>query len=77
MLNQLVPADQLSIRLYGDERFERARKVMKAVDEINRRHGHDTVRLGAVRPKPAWGTKFLRRSPRYTTRLSEVLSIKR
>jgi DNA polymerase V len=75
MLNHLVPADQLSMRLYGDERFERSRQVMKAVDEINRRHGSDTIRYGVIRPDAHWQTKFSRRSQRYTTRLQEVLSI--
>jgi DNA polymerase V len=75
MLNQLTPADQLSMRLYGDEAFERSRRVMRAVDEINRRHGRDTVRLGAARPDGRWRTKFLRRSPNYTTRIHEVLCI--
>lgn len=34
MLGQLAPADELSIRLYDDEPFERSRRVMKAVDQI-------------------------------------------
>jgi DNA polymerase V len=75
LLNHLVPADRLTRRLYGDEDFERSRGVMKAIDEINRRHGRDTVRLGVARPDGRWRTKFLRRSPNYTTRLKEVLCI--
>jgi hypothetical protein len=50
MLNKLAPAEQLSMRLFGDERFEKSRRVMKAVDESNARHGRDTVRFGAARP---------------------------
>jgi DNA polymerase V len=75
MLNRLVPSDEQSRRLFGDADYERSRRVMKAVDEINARHGHDTVRLGVARPDAPWKTKFLRRSPRYTTQLKEVLSI--
>jgi DNA polymerase V len=74
-LNRLTPADQLSMRLFGDERFERSRRVMKAVDEINIKYGRGTVRFGAARPGGKWETKFLRRSPRYTTCLSEVLRV--
>jgi hypothetical protein len=48
---------------------------MKATDEINARHGHDTIRLGVVKPDGRWKAKFLRRSPRYTTSLKEVLSV--
>jgi len=75
MLNHLKPADQLSMRLYDDPDFERSRRVMKAIDAINARHGQDTVRFGIARPNAGWQTKFLRRSMRYTTRLQEVLSV--
>lgn len=75
MLNYLVPADQLSVRLYDDEIFERSRRVMKAVDEINARHGHNTVRAGVVRPGGRWQTKFMHRSANYTTCLREVLRV--
>jgi DNA polymerase V len=75
MLNQLVPTDQLSRRFFGNASFERSHRVMKAIDEINRRHGRDTVRFGAVQPKGRWQTKSLRRSQNYTTNLKEVLCI--
>lgn len=74
-VNKLPPGEQLPIRIFGDERFERSRRVMKAVDEINTRHGLNTVRLGAVCPGGRWETKFLRRSRRYTTCLAEVLRV--
>jgi DNA polymerase V len=76
LLNQLVPADQLSRRFFGDEGYVRVRRVLKAVDEINRRHGRDTVRFGAVEPQGRWQTKFLKRSQCYTTRLKDVLCVK-
>ena len=60
------------MRLSGDERFEKSRRVMKAVDEVNARHGRDAIRFGAARPGGGWETKFLRRSRCYTTRLDEV-----
>jgi hypothetical protein len=75
MLNRLTPAAQLPIRLFGDDRFERSRRVMKAVDEINARFGRGVVRFGAERPGGRWETKFLRKSPRYTTCLGEVLRV--
>lgn len=75
MLNQLAPVGQLSMRFFGDDRFERARRAMQAVDEINRRHGRDTVRLGAVQPGARWQTKALRRSRRYTTDIADVLRV--
>ncbi len=75
MLNRLTPAEGLSMRLFGEGRFEQSRRVMKAVDEINARYGRGTVRFGAARPGGRWETKFLRRSRRYTTCLAEVLRV--
>ncbi|MDQ3743239.1 MAG: Y-family DNA polymerase [Acidobacteriota bacterium] len=75
MLNQLTPSGDLTMRLYGDERFEKSRRLMKAMDEINARYGRNTLRFGAARPGGRWETKFLRRSRRYTTCLGEVLCV--
>lgn len=75
MLNHLVPADQLSIRMFGDMSFERSRSLAKAMDKINMRHGRDTIRFGLPRTAGRWKTKFMHRSARYTTCLKEVLHI--
>jgi DNA polymerase V len=75
ILNHLVPIDQLSMRLYRNKKFERSRSLMQAIDEINRKYGQDTVRLGVAQPDGRWKTKFLRCSSRYTTCLKEALCI--
>lgn len=76
MLNHLTPADQLTKRFFGNADFERSHRVMKAMDEINRRHGHETVRFGVAQPKGRWQTKSLRRSQNYTTNLKEILCVR-
>jgi DNA polymerase V len=76
MLAHLVPARGLTMRLYGDEAFERRRRVMRAVDEIARKHGRDAVRLGAAPAAARWATKFSRRSRNFTTRLAEIASVR-
>ena len=76
ILSGLAPADKLTARMYDDERWERFRKVMQAVDEINRKWGSDTVRFAIVNPKGVWRGKCERRSPRYTTRFEEILSVR-
>jgi DNA polymerase V len=75
MLLDLVPADRLTARLFGRADHERAQRVMKAMDVINRRHGRDTIRFGVVSPGGRWQTKAVRCSRRYTTRLKEVLRV--
>ena len=72
MLSGLTPAARLTGRLFDDETLERFRRVMPVVDMLNRKYGRDTVRLAAANPEGGWRMKAGRRSPRYTTRLSDV-----
>lgn len=76
LLAGLAPADKLTERMYDDERWERFRRVMRAVDEINRKFGRDTVRFCVARQSPEWQGRANRRSNRYTTRLNEIMEIK-
>ena len=73
--SRLVPVDGLTGRLFDDDSFERSRRLMSAVDDLNAKFGKDTVRFGAVNPAGGWQTKFLRRSRCYTTRLRDVLRV--
>lgn len=55
---------------------DRRVRVMRAVDQINRRHGSRTVRPLSVSTERAWEMRRDHLSPRYTTRLDEVLRVK-
>jgi DNA polymerase V len=55
---------------------ERRVRAMRAVDETNRRHGRYTVRPLAAGAGRGWDMRRERVSPRYTTRLDEVLRVK-
>lgn len=63
MLDRLVPAGPQTQRPFGNADYERSRRVMRVVAEINARHGRDTVRLGTARPGGRGQTKFMRGSP--------------
>src|SRR3712207_7295101 len=60
--NSLSPADQLTLRMFGDEKAERFRQVMVAVDRINRKWGKDTIRFAVANPEGRWRTRFEKRS---------------
>ncbi len=75
MLNNLVPSDQLTRRMFGQDSWERSRKISQAIDEVNKRFGRNTLRYGAVKTEGRWQTRAARRSPRYTTRLDELLTV--
>ncbi len=75
MLNALVPASPLTMRMFNQDSWERTCRVSQAMDAVNRRWGRHTLRYGAVVPEGRWQTKAERRSQRYTTRLDELLTV--
>lgn len=59
--------------LFDDEAQRlRGERLMKAVDRANRDFGRDTVTWGAAGISPRWTMRASNRSPRYTTRWSEL-----
>lgn len=75
MLNSLVPASPMTIRMQDDEQWIKSRSLMQAIDRINTRMGRDTIKFGIAGLKQNWKTKFEKRSPRYTTSWSEILNV--
>lgn len=75
MLNALKPSNQLTIRMFHQDSWERSRRVSQAMDEINKRFGRHTIRYGSVETEGRWQMKAARRSSRYTTNMNEILIV--
>lgn len=75
ILSGLVPTAKLTGRLFDDDKYQTLHNLMKALDEINRKFGKDTIRFGAVKTGGIWKMKQLRKSKRYTTSWDEMLTI--
>ncbi|WP_416139620.1 Y-family DNA polymerase [Halomonas sp. HK25] len=61
----------------GDEVHRaRSQRLMATLDRLNREMGRDTVRFGLPRKGNAWALRCERRTPRYTTRWSELMRVK-
>ncbi|MCY7348367.1 MAG: Y-family DNA polymerase [Pyrinomonadaceae bacterium] len=75
ILSGLVPSEELTKRMFDDERFERQHKLMKAVDAINQKFGKDTVRFASVKTEGRWKMKQTRKSQSYTTNWNELLIV--
>jgi DNA polymerase V len=71
-LGGLEQASQIARRLWDDAQFEAQRRLMAAIDGINRKWGRDTVQCGLFPNEGVWFTRFGARSPRYTTCWAEV-----
>ena len=75
ILSNLISADGLNGRLFEEKKWENSRRVMRAVDEINRKFGREKIHLASANPKGIWQGKCERRSNRYTTRFDEILTV--
>lgn len=75
ILSGLVSVEEQNGRLFDEKKYDRSRRVMKAVDEINRKFGRDKIRFAAANPKGVWRGKCAHRSNRYTTRFGEILKV--
>lgn len=75
-LTDIVPNTERQQSVLATMDDERRARVMRTVDEINRRHGRYTVRPLSVGSEKGWEMRRQKLSPRYTTRLDEVLRVK-
>jgi DNA polymerase V len=72
VLTALVPDSAVQLDLFDTKDRAGARRLMRALDEVNSRLGAGTLRYAAAGTVQRWRTKFKRRSPRYTTRWDEL-----
>jgi DNA polymerase V len=71
LLNGLVPENREQLCLFQAS-APRQSSLMKAVDEINRRWGRDTIQSAAAGLARKWHFRQMKKSPAYTTRWSEI-----
>lgn len=73
ILGGLMPKESRTARLY-EEPNPKHEKLNKAIDDINRKFGKNTIHL-AIATTGKWQMKREKLSPRYTTRFSEIMKI--
>lgn len=71
ILDDLIPAELAPVDLFAHEQ-ERSGKLSAALDAVNDRWGKKTLILASEGFKQPFATKADMRSPRYTTRLSDL-----
>lgn len=74
VLVDLYRTTDLPQELFPSRDPEKSARIMKVMDSINAREGKGTIRPGRVPSSAAWGGRQRNVSPRYTTRLDEILS---
>jgi DNA polymerase V len=76
MISGIVPENQVQISLFDNRKRELDEKAMKALDNLNRRMGRDTIRVAVQGFGRDWHLRQERKSRCYTTRWQEILEVK-
>jgi len=61
---------------YSQEKRNKEDRTMKAIDLINFEFGHGTIEFASAGTKPGWKGNAAKRTPRYTTKWEELLTVK-
>ncbi|MDX5929323.1 Y-family DNA polymerase [Acidiphilium acidophilum] len=73
MLGELIDAGSQPMSLFPTKDPVRSARAMAALDAVNGRFGRDTLRPLATGISRTWTAKAMNLSPRYTTRVGEIL----
>lgn len=68
--------NQIQLNLFTKPDISKQRRLAEAIDRINIRNGHNTVRLATQGYGKAWHLKCERLSQQYTTNLKQILKVK-
>lgn len=75
IVQDFTQADQIQQSLF-ENRDERHISLMNAVDKMNTLFGQQKIRLASQDSKRVWKMRQEKLSPRYTTKLSDIITIK-
>ncbi|HSK71560.1 MAG TPA: Y-family DNA polymerase [Pyrinomonadaceae bacterium] len=75
ILQGLQPEPAETIRIFGEKRYEKEKRLCRAIDKISKKYGKETIQFGFQKMRKHWQMRAERKSCRYTTCLKEVLQI--
>jgi DNA polymerase V len=75
LLPDLLPHGVRQLSLFGITDGERSDQLMSTLDKINRRHGKSSIRFGSELISDRWRMRQQFKSPSYTTKWDELLTI--
>jgi DNA polymerase V len=75
LVMDFTPQDKTQLRLFDNSNQQHV-PLMMAMDKINTMYGQQKVRLAAQDIKRVWKMKQEKLSPRYTTNLNDIITIK-
>jgi len=77
LLLGLTPVEGETKRLYDDDEYQADRKLMAAIDNLNAKHGRNTIRFGLPAKRSVrWNMNRHFLSDNYTTSIADVLKVR-
>jgi DNA polymerase V len=76
MLTDVISTNQVEPDLFEHASNPKRERLMMVVDQLNKRHGRDTVRFAAVGTARPWKHRTEQKSPACTTRWKELPVVK-
>ncbi len=76
LLDLYAPRELPIADLFATRDPEKSKALMTALDAVNGRFGRNTLRPGGVPREAGWSMRRANLSPCYTTRLSDILSVR-
>jgi DNA polymerase V len=75
LMLDLVPETVIQTNLFQAAATEKDKRLMSSLDQINTRFGNSKLRYATQGYKKSWSMRQLKLSPRYTTRLNDIITI--
>lgn len=76
MVSDIVPEAEVQGNLFDQRDREADKNLMTAMDKLNKSFGKDIVQVGARGQRKNWLMRADYKSPCYTTRLNELLTVR-
>ena len=71
----LVPTDSFQMNLFENEN-PKHKSLMQSMDKLNSKYGDYKIKLGSQDLKRTWKMRQERLSPRYTTNINDIITVK-
>ncbi|MBN2189191.1 MAG: Y-family DNA polymerase, partial [Chitinispirillaceae bacterium] len=75
MVSGIVPEENVQMSLFDTADRERQSRALRSMDRLNAVYGRDTVRVAAQGFGRKWKLRQERRSPCYTTRMEDLITV--
>ena len=75
VLGGIIPQEKVQMNIFDKLNREKRKKIMKAMDIINKTNGKETIKIATQGTQDNWTTKQQSLSPSYTTKWKDLLKV--